>query len=88
MLCSNCRENDQKPSETAARLSWARALASRRSASAQRRCERCGTAVVGPDSVADMMRKLAQLERFGLAGRDRAVLEPKRGSSTDSEPQQ
>lgn len=87
MLCSNCRENDQEPSEIA-RLSWARALASRRSASAQRRCERCGKAVVGPDSVADMMRKLAQLERFGLAGRDRVVLEPKRGSSADGNPEQ
>ncbi len=87
MLCLNCREFDPEALQSLA-PGESDTPGSRESAKRQRRCERCGSVLIGPDSAEAMVRKLNQLESFGLAGRAKSVLEPKRPSTTGSTPEE
>jgi hypothetical protein len=87
MLCLNCREFDPKALQGLVPVE-SDAACGRASARRQRRCERCGSVLIGPDSAEAMVRKLNQLENFGLAGRAKSVLEPKRPSTSGSTPEE
>ena len=86
MLCVSCQEDDAGTSQIDAQLANG-APNGREQGSRQQQCERCGAELGGSDSADIMIRKLSQLETFGLASGARPVLEPKEPSSICAGPE-